>query len=115
MGSALSGSAGGRANRRAEPKRLIVDMREFMSHLPAVLHQQGLEIVPVTLEVRHCIGDSVLLRMPVARGAGVSRSAAPAGAGLSPWAPAEAGHRACHPGGQSHTAGSSKVHGLNRS
>eukprot|EP00891_Asterochloris_glomerata_P002772 jgi/Astpho2/2772/gw1.00050.23.1_t len=41
----------GRANRRAEPKRLIVDMREFMSHLPAVLHQQGLEIVPVTLEV----------------------------------------------------------------
>ena len=29
----------------------MVDVREFMSHLPAVLHQQGMELIPVTLEV----------------------------------------------------------------
>jgi hypothetical protein len=34
------------------PVRIVVDVREFMSHLPGVLHQQGFEIVPVTLEVR---------------------------------------------------------------
>ena len=61
----LSESAGGRASRRAEPKRLIVDMREFMSHLPAVLHQQGLDIVPVTLEVRHYMNYSILSCLPV--------------------------------------------------
>lgn len=32
-------------------KRLVIDVREFMSSLPSVLHQQGLQIVPVTLEV----------------------------------------------------------------
>ena len=34
------------------PVRIVVDVREFMSHLPGVLHQQGFEIVPVTLEAR---------------------------------------------------------------
>ena len=36
---------------RAKPRRVVVDVREFMSMLPAVLHQRGLSIVPVTLEV----------------------------------------------------------------
>eukprot|EP00963_Diacronema_lutheri_P011251 scaffold1347_cov350-Pavlova_lutheri.AAC.59 len=36
--------------------RIVVDIREFMSSLPAVLHQQGFDILPVTLEV----GDYVL-------------------------------------------------------
>lgn len=36
---------------RPTPKRVVVDVREFMSSLPAVLHGQGLEVVPVTLEV----------------------------------------------------------------
>lgn len=35
----------------APPRRLVVDVREFMSSLPAVLHRQGLQLVPVTLEV----------------------------------------------------------------
>lgn len=29
----------------------MVDVREFMSSLPAVLHQSNMDIVPVTLEV----------------------------------------------------------------
>eukprot|EP00898_Chlorokybus_atmophyticus_P002162 jgi/Chlat1/2947/Chrsp2S04679 len=36
--------------------QIVVDMREFMSSLPSVLHQQGLLVVPVTLEV----GDYIL-------------------------------------------------------
>jgi len=43
--------AGGRNAARDVPARVVVDVREFMSHLPAVLHQQGFEVVPVTLEV----------------------------------------------------------------
>ncbi len=44
-------SAGGRLSTKPMPKRLVIDVREFMSSLPSVLHQQGLQIVPVTLEV----------------------------------------------------------------
>jgi len=49
---------GGLAARRGGPARtkVVVDIREFMSGLPGVLHQAGLQIVPVTLEV----GDYVL-------------------------------------------------------
>lgn len=36
--------------------QVIVDIREFMSSLPNVLHQKGMRIIPVTLEV----GDYVL-------------------------------------------------------
>uniref|UniRef100_A0A3Q7HUE6 ERCC4 domain-containing protein n=1 Tax=Solanum lycopersicum TaxID=4081 RepID=A0A3Q7HUE6_SOLLC len=47
--------AGGR--REAEKEmQVIVDMREFMSTLPNVLHQKGMCIIPVTLEV----GDYIL-------------------------------------------------------
>jgi ERCC4-type nuclease len=31
---------------------VVVDVREFMSGLPAVLHQQGFTLTPITLEVR---------------------------------------------------------------
>jgi DNA excision repair protein ERCC-4 len=55
-GNALTRRAGGRASSRPTPRRLVVDVREFMSPLPAVLHAQGLELVPLTLEV----GDYVL-------------------------------------------------------
>jgi hypothetical protein len=37
---------------KVDKKRVVVDVREFMSSLPAVLHQQGMEVVPVTLEAR---------------------------------------------------------------
>ncbi|GAQ83327.1 Structure-specific endonuclease ERCC1-XPF [Klebsormidium nitens] len=46
--------AGGRQKDRA--MQVVVDMREFNSSLPSVLHQQGMKIVPVTLEV----GDYIL-------------------------------------------------------
>lgn len=39
-----------------EPHRIIVDMREFRSELPSLLHRRGLDIEPVTLEV----GDYIL-------------------------------------------------------
>ncbi|GIL92347.1 hypothetical protein Vretifemale_19875, partial [Volvox reticuliferus] len=48
--------AGGSGMSPTSPKRLVVDVREFMSSLPAVLHQKGFELLPVTLEV----GDYVL-------------------------------------------------------
>ncbi|MBN3288255.1 XPF endonuclease, partial [Polyodon spathula] len=41
---------------KTEPARVIVDMREFRSELPALLHRRGLDIEPVTLEV----GDYIL-------------------------------------------------------
>ncbi|KAI2658529.1 DNA repair endonuclease XPF [Labeo rohita] len=47
--------AGGREEVK-EPQRIIVDMREFRSELPSLLHQRGLDIDPVTLEV----GDYIL-------------------------------------------------------
>lgn len=39
-----------------EPSRVIVDMREFRSELPSLLHRRGLDIDPITLEV----GDYIL-------------------------------------------------------
>ncbi|KAI5065253.1 hypothetical protein GOP47_0019948 [Adiantum capillus-veneris] len=47
--------AGGRKASEKQMK-VVVDMREFGSSLPCVLHQQGIKIVPVTLEV----GDYIL-------------------------------------------------------
>ncbi|XP_047307707.1 DNA repair endonuclease UVH1 [Impatiens glandulifera] len=47
--------AGGRKEVEKETQ-VIVDMREFMSSLPNVLHQKGMRIIPVTLEV----GDYIL-------------------------------------------------------
>ena len=39
-------------------RRIVVDMREFMSPLPCVLHQQTMDVVPVTLEVPSCPGTA---------------------------------------------------------
>lgn len=55
-GNALTRRGGGRLNARPERVRVVVDVREFMSPLPAVLHARGLQVVPLTLEV----GDYVL-------------------------------------------------------
>lgn len=38
------------------PNKILVDMREFRSKLPSLLHQAGLEIIPLTLDV----GDYIL-------------------------------------------------------
>ncbi|XP_064088555.1 DNA repair endonuclease XPF-like [Macrobrachium nipponense] len=38
------------------PQRIIVDMREFRSELPALIHKRGIDIEPVTIEV----GDYIL-------------------------------------------------------
>uniref|UniRef100_A0A3B3D8G6 DNA repair endonuclease XPF n=1 Tax=Oryzias melastigma TaxID=30732 RepID=A0A3B3D8G6_ORYME len=50
-----SHKAGGQEQPK-EPSRVIVDMREFRSELPSLLHRRGLDIEPVTLEV----GDYIL-------------------------------------------------------
>ncbi|KAM9336609.1 DNA repair endonuclease XPF [Symphorus nematophorus] len=50
-----SRNAGGQEQPK-EPSRVIVDMREFRSELPSLLHRRGLDIEPVTLEV----GDYIL-------------------------------------------------------
>lgn len=55
--NALTRKAGGRIlTEKKDPPRIIVDVREFMSSLPAVLHSKGFQLIPVTLEV----GDYVL-------------------------------------------------------
>lgn len=51
----ITRKAGGRKEADKETQ-VIVDMREFMSSLPNVLHQKGMRIIPVTLEV----GDYIL-------------------------------------------------------
>lgn len=51
-----------------QPRKLVVDIREFMSSLPSVLHQQHMEVIPVTLEVWpiHCPASrSFVLLLPV--------------------------------------------------
>ncbi|XP_059657679.1 DNA repair endonuclease UVH1 [Cornus florida] len=53
--NSLTRKAGGRKEAEKEIQ-IIVDMREFMSSLPNVLHQKGMHIIPVTLEV----GDYIL-------------------------------------------------------
>eukprot|EP00939_MAST-03C_sp_MAST-3C-sp1_P004562 g4562.t1 len=47
---------GGRSRNVSTQPRVIVDLREFRSGLPAILHEEGIELVPVTLDV----GDYVL-------------------------------------------------------
>lgn len=47
---------GGQRSATAEPRRVIVDMREFRSQLPILLHKAGFDIVPLTISV----GDYVI-------------------------------------------------------
>ena len=46
---------GGQLSAPSTP-RLVVDVREFMSSLPSILHQSGFKLMPATIEV----GDYVL-------------------------------------------------------
>lgn len=48
--------AGGQRTASSEPPRVIVDMREFRSSLPSMLHAAGMQVVPCTLQV----GDYIL-------------------------------------------------------
>ncbi|TFK81000.1 hypothetical protein K466DRAFT_502913 [Polyporus arcularius HHB13444] len=48
--------AGGRKEVSSEPARVVVDMREFRSSLPSLLHASGLLVLPLTLTV----GDYIL-------------------------------------------------------
>ncbi|WOL19793.1 DNA repair endonuclease UVH1 isoform X1 [Canna indica] len=56
--NSLTRKAGGRMS-QGKKMQVIVDMREFMSSLPNVLHLKGMHVIPVTLEV----GDYVLSPM----------------------------------------------------
>lgn len=47
-GNALTRHGGGRGRGGPAPRRVVIDVREFASSLPSVLHQQGLELVPVS-------------------------------------------------------------------
>ncbi len=49
-------AGGGRLAATAEPPRVVVDIREFRSSLPSLLHGQNIEVVPCQLTV----GDYVL-------------------------------------------------------
>ncbi|XP_041475884.1 DNA repair endonuclease XPF-like [Lytechinus variegatus] len=51
-----SRNAGGQAMVTQGQKKVIVDMREFRSELPSLIHKRGIDIEPVTLEV----GDYIL-------------------------------------------------------
>ncbi|XP_030946954.1 DNA repair endonuclease UVH1 [Quercus lobata] len=53
--NSITRKAGGRKEIEKE-MQVIVDMREFMSSLPNILHQRGMRIIPVTLEV----GDYII-------------------------------------------------------
>ena len=44
-------AAGHKSKRTVALRKVVVDVREFMSSLPATLYSQGLEILPLTLEV----------------------------------------------------------------
>ncbi|KAF7318149.1 ERCC4 domain-containing protein [Mycena chlorophos] len=48
--------AGGRREVRSEPAQVIVDMREFRSSLPSLLHASSMLVIPATLTV----GDYIL-------------------------------------------------------
>lgn len=45
--------AGGQQTVPTTPK-IIVDMREFRSDLPCLIHRRGIEVVPVTITVITC-------------------------------------------------------------
>ncbi|EDW86329.1 uncharacterized protein Dwil_GK17500 [Drosophila willistoni] len=54
--NAKSRQAGGQARSKTETPKVIVDMREFRSDLPCLIHKRGLEVVPLTIT----IGDYIL-------------------------------------------------------
>ncbi|KAF2886211.1 hypothetical protein ILUMI_19961 [Ignelater luminosus] len=52
----VSSRHGGKANPEIQKQVIIVDMREFRSELPTLIHKRGIEIEPVTIT----IGDYIL-------------------------------------------------------
>ncbi|KAL5021200.1 hypothetical protein ScPMuIL_000355 [Solemya velum] len=54
--NATVNSRKGGQSERTRQQKVIVDMREFRSELPSLIHRRGIEIEPVTLEV----GDYIL-------------------------------------------------------
>lgn len=46
-----SRQAGGQQSDAAIIPRIIVDMREFRSDLPCLIHRRGIQVVPVTITV----------------------------------------------------------------
>ena len=49
---------------KRDRRRIVVDMREFGSPLPCVLHQQTMDIVPRTLEVCPCLSQCCMHSLP---------------------------------------------------
>lgn len=43
--------AGGQAAPSIVVPRIIVDMREFRSDLPCLIHRRGIQVIPVTISV----------------------------------------------------------------
>lgn len=52
----VGGRKGGISRRDIINQKIIVDMREFRSELPPLIHKRGIDVVPVTIE----IGDYIL-------------------------------------------------------
>lgn len=44
--------AGGQSTTVNTTPKIIVDMREFRSDLPCLIHKRGIEVVPVTITVK---------------------------------------------------------------
>ena len=55
MGGSSTRKAGGTVQKMAPPK-VLVDMREFRSSLPSMLHESGMLLHPMTL----LVGDYIL-------------------------------------------------------
>lgn len=47
----ISSRQGGDSSAETNKQVIIVDMREFRSELPALIHKRGIEIEPVTISV----------------------------------------------------------------
>lgn len=47
----VSTRKGGKAEEESTKQIIIVDMREFRSELPALIHKRGIDIEPVTITV----------------------------------------------------------------
>lgn len=52
---------GGLESPKKGPSKIIVDMREFRSELPALIHSRGIEIEPLTITVRIVLVNAYLL------------------------------------------------------
>lgn len=45
------------------PSKIVVDMREFRSDLPCLIHKRGIEVVPVTITVKYFLtGPHILIK-----------------------------------------------------